>query len=115
MGYNFAQLSRDDLSRYRLFFYGGNPVANTKSAIKHIRSSERKRQRNRVYRSRARTFIKRTRKLAAEGRLDEARETAQMAISTLDRAAGKGIIHPNNAARRKSRLMRMLAAAEQAE
>jgi len=90
-------------------------LANTKSAIKRIRSSERKRQRNQVYRSRARTYIKQTRALVGEGRLDEARETAQKAISTLDKAAIKGIIHPNNAARRKSRLMRMIAAAEQAE
>lgn len=88
-------------------------MANTKSAIKRIRSSERKRQRNRVYRTRARTYIKRTRALIGEGRLDEARAAAELAVSTLDRAAVKGIIHSNNAARRKSRLMRMLAAAEQ--
>jgi small subunit ribosomal protein S20 len=88
-------------------------VANTKSAIKRIRSSERKRQRNRVYRTRARTYIKRTRALISEGRLEEARAAAELAASTLDRAAVKGVIHENNAARRKSRLMRMLVAAEQ--
>lgn len=87
-------------------------MANTKSAIKRIRSSERKRERNRVYRSQTRTYIKRTRKLVAEGRLEEAREAAQLAASTLDRAASKGVIHRNNAARRKSRLMHLLAAAE---
>jgi small subunit ribosomal protein S20 len=87
-------------------------VANTKSAIKRIRSSERKRERNRVFRSRARTHIKRTRTLVQEGRLDEARESAHQAVVTLDKAAVKGIIHPRNAARRKSRLEKMLAAAE---
>jgi len=40
--------------------------------------------------------------------LEEAQATAHQAISTLDRAAVKGILHPNNAARRKSRLMRQL-------
>ena len=90
-------------------------MANTKSAIKRIRSSERKRKRNQVFRSQARTYIKNTRKLVKEGRLVDARETAQLAVSTLDKAAIKGIIHPNNAARRKSRLMRMLSAAEKAE
>ncbi len=87
-------------------------MANTKSAIKRIRSSERKRQRNRIYRTRARTYVKRTRALISEGRLDEARAAAELAVSTLDRAASKGVIHANNAARRKSRLMRMLVAAE---
>lgn len=87
-------------------------MANTKSAIKRIRSSEKKRERNRLFRTRARTYIKKTRSLAHEGRLDEARESAQLAISTLDKAASKGIIHPGNAARRKSRLEKMLAAAE---
>jgi small subunit ribosomal protein S20 len=90
-------------------------VANTKSAIKRIRSSERKRQRNRIFRSRARTYIKKTRSLVNEGRLDEAKETAQSAISTLDKAAIKGIIHKNNAARRKSRLLHLIATAEESK
>ena len=88
-------------------------MANTKSAIKRIRSSQHKRERNRVFRTRARTYIKRTRKLVAEERFDEAREAALLASSTLDRAASKGIIHKNNAARRKSRLMHLIAQAEQ--
>lgn len=90
-------------------------MANTKSALKRIRSSERKRLRNRVFRSRARTHIRQARKLIDEGRTEEARAAAQQAVSTLDKAASKGIIHRKNAARRKSRLMRMLSAAEQAD
>ncbi len=97
------------------FFFGGNPVANTQSAIKRIRSSGRKRLRNQLYRSRARTFIKQARVLADEGNVEEARAAAEQAITTLDKAAVRGIIHRNNAARRKSRLMRMLANAEQAD
>lgn len=86
-------------------------MANTASAEKRIRSSRRKRERNRVLRSRARTHIKNTKKLIAEGKIEEAREMARLAISVLDKAASKGVIHKNNAARRKSRLMRMLTRA----
>ncbi len=83
-------------------------MAHTRSAIKRIRQNARRRKRNQRFRSAARTYIKKTRRLIAEGRLDEAQETAHQAISTLDRAAVKGILHPNNAARRKSRLMHYL-------
>ncbi|MFQ6014881.1 MAG: 30S ribosomal protein S20 [Anaerolineae bacterium] len=83
-------------------------MANTASAKKRIRSSEKRRQRNRVYRSRVGTFIKKVNALIAEGKLAEAEEIAQQAVSALDRAAVKGIIHKNNAARRKSRLMKRL-------
>ena len=83
-------------------------MANTRSAIKRIRSSAKKRERNRVFRGQARTFVNRTRQLIAEGKIEEAREQAQLAISALDKAAEKGIIHKNKAARSKSRLMRRL-------
>ena len=83
-------------------------MANTKSAMKRIRSSAKKRERNQVFRSRARTFVKKTRRLIAEGKMDEARQEAQLAISALDKAAEKGVIHKNKAARSKSRLMRSL-------
>ena len=83
-------------------------MANTKSAIKRIRQTERKRKVNQVYRTRARTFVKKTRSLIAAGRLDEAEQMARQAASALDKAAQKGIIHQNNAARRKGRLMSQL-------
>lgn len=89
-------------------------MANTKSAIKRLRSAERRRQRNQVYRGRARTTIKKARRLMEESRLEEAREAVSVAISALDKAAEKGIIHKNNAARRKSRLMRRLNQIERA-
>jgi small subunit ribosomal protein S20 len=82
-------------------------LANTQSAIKAIRSSERKRVHNRMYRSRARTYVRRARTLIEEGRMEEAREAVRQAASALDRAAQNGVIHQNNAARRKSRLMQM--------
>lgn len=89
-------------------------MANTRSAQKRARQSEKRRLRNRVYRSRARTFIKKTRRLIEEGRLEEAEAMALQAIRALDKAASKGIIHKNNAARRKSRLMRYLNRAKAA-
>jgi small subunit ribosomal protein S20 len=61
-----------------------------------------------VFRSRARTYVNKTRKLIAEGKIEEAREEAQLAIVALDKAAAKGIIHRNKAARSKSRLMKRL-------
>jgi len=83
-------------------------LANIRSAIKRIRSSARKRERNQVFRSRARTYVNKTRRLIAEGKIEEAREQAQLAIVALDKAAAKGIIHRNKAARSKSRLMKRL-------
>ena len=83
-------------------------MANTRSAMKQIRSSARKREHNRVFRSRARTLVNKTRRLVAEGKIEEAREAAQLAIVALDKAAQKGVIHKNKAARSKSRLMKRL-------
>ncbi len=83
-------------------------MANIRSAIKRIRSSARKRERNQVFRSRARTYVNKARKLIAEGKIEEAREEVQLAIVALDKAAAKGIIHRNKAARSKSRLMKRL-------
>jgi small subunit ribosomal protein S20 len=76
--------------------------------MKRMRQAERKRERNQRFRSAVRTYIKKTRRLIAEGKLEEAQKVAQKAVSTLDRAAAKGILHHNNVARRKSRLMRQL-------
>jgi len=90
-------------------------LANTQSAIKRIRSSERKRKINQVHRSRARTYLKRARQLIARGDFDEAEAMAQQAASALDKAAQKGIIHKNRAARSKSRLMKQLQQAKQQE
>ena len=90
-------------------------MANTASAKKRIRSSARKRERNRHYRTAARTYIKRTRQLINSGDLEQADEVARKAVSTLDKAARKGILHPNNVSRRKSRLLSQLAAAKEAQ
>jgi len=83
-------------------------VANIKSAIKEIRASERRRKVNQMHRSRARTQVKQTRILIEDGELAEAQAMLNQAASALDKAAKKGALHPNTAARRKSRLMKAL-------
>jgi small subunit ribosomal protein S20 len=90
-------------------------LANTKSAIKNIRKSERRREHNMVFRSRARTLVKKTRLLVEAGDLEQAQETALLAGKALDKAARARVIHKNNAARRKSRLMKHLNQALQAQ
>jgi small subunit ribosomal protein S20 len=89
-------------------------LANTKSAIKRLRSAERRRLRNRIYRGRARTAVRKARHLIEVGQFEEAREAVHTAAIALDKAAAKGIIHKNNAARRKSRLMQRLNQMEHA-
>lgn len=81
-------------------------MANTKSALKRIRIAEKRRERNTSYNSRVKTMLKKAEQTIASGTADVAVITA--AISTLDKAANKGVIHKNNAARRKSRLMKKI-------
>lgn len=64
--------------------------------------------RNRRVRTETRTFIKRARTQIEAGALEEAEKSVAQAINALDKAAQKGIVHRNNAARRKSRLMQKL-------
>jgi small subunit ribosomal protein S20 len=80
-------------------------LANNKSAEKRIRVNERRRLRNRPYRSAARTYVKKALIAIQGGDPEAAARAVGDAISMLDRVAGKGVIHKNNAARRKSRLM----------
>ena len=81
-------------------------MANNKSAKKRIRVAETQRQRNKPYRTAARTFVKKA-QTAIDGADANAAATAVGdAISVLDRVASKGVIHKANAARRKSRLMK---------
>ncbi len=82
-------------------------MANMKSAEKRNRQSEKRAAANRVYRSAARTAIKRARLAVAAGDPD-AVELVRSAEVALSRAATKGVIHKNNAARRTSRLMQAL-------
>ena len=82
-------------------------LANIKSSIKRVRSSQRKAAYNLVVRSKAKTYVKKARQLIAAGQIDEAQAAVQSAVKALDKAAQKGVVHKNNAARRKSRLVKL--------
>lgn len=92
----------------------GVSLANTKSAIKMIRVSERRRRTNQPIRSELKTLIKTARTEIDGGHFDAAQGDVREAVSALDKAANKGAIHRNAASRRKSRLMKRLAKAEKA-
>ncbi len=85
-------------------------MPNTSSAIKRMRQEERRRAHNRSVKSQVRTEVTKARVAITSSSIDaEAAEDAvRAAVSELDRAAKKGVIHKNNAARRKSRLMKQL-------
>jgi small subunit ribosomal protein S20 len=87
-------------------------LANIKSQIKRNKQNEKRRLRNRVFRGSARTAVRDARVAIEGGEAPASKEAVQAAISRLDKAAEKGAIHKNNAARRKSRLMKALAALE---
>ena len=87
-------------------------MANIKSAIKRNKQNEKRRNRNRIFRGRARTAVKKARLDLVGTDTDVARQSTMEAVSALDKAAEKGVLHKNNAARRKSRLMRRMAALE---
>ena len=84
----------------------------TKSAQKQMRVAERRELRNKSIRSQCKTTITKAERLIFSGELEPAQKAVLVAISSLDKAAEKGVIHPNNAARRKSRLMKKLNEAQ---
>jgi small subunit ribosomal protein S20 len=87
-------------------------LANIKSQIKRNRQNEKKRLRNRVVRGKTRTLVAKAKTAIGTGEKDTTAEIVKMAIVALDKAAQQGVIHKNNAARRKGRLMKRLASLE---
>lgn len=87
-------------------------LANIKSAIKRNKQNEKRRQKNRVFRGQARTSVKKARVAIESANKEETQAKVLEAVKALDKAASKGIIHKNNAARRKSRLMKQIVALE---
>jgi small subunit ribosomal protein S20 len=77
-----------------------------------MRAGKKRRLRNKMTRSLCKSRITKAEGLIVEGKLEESKEAVVTAISSLDKAAEKGIIHPNNAARRKSRLAKKLNQAQ---
>jgi small subunit ribosomal protein S20 len=84
-------------------------MANIKSQIKRNKQNEVRHQRNKAVRSELKTRTKNAVTAAVAGAPDT-EERLRMAIKRIDKAAAKGVIHANQAARRKSRLMRTVNA-----
>ncbi|HVB62457.1 MAG TPA: 30S ribosomal protein S20 [Ktedonobacteraceae bacterium] len=84
-------------------------MPNNASAKKRMRQEEKRRLHNRSVKSSVKTYITKARVAIDDGEnREEAQEAVRHAVSELDRAAKKGVLHRNNAARRKSRLMKRL-------
>jgi small subunit ribosomal protein S20 len=83
-------------------------LANIKSQIKRNKQNQKRRMRNRVYRGTARTYVRKAEAAIKVGDAQASQEETLKAIKALDKAASKGVIHKNNAARRKSRLVKKL-------
>ena len=86
-------------------------MANIKSQMKRNRQNERRRLRNKAVRSEVRTRVKHAVAAAESGEDATTAESLRLAVKRLDHAAAKGVIHKNQAANRKSRLMKRLAQA----
>jgi small subunit ribosomal protein S20 len=86
-------------------------MPNNPSAEKRMRQEQKRRLHNRSVKSIVKTQITRARQaINSDTSVEAAEEAVRAAVSELDRAAKKGVIHRNNAARRKSRLMKQLNA-----
>jgi small subunit ribosomal protein S20 len=83
-------------------------LANIKSQIKRNRQNKKRRDLNRVFRGRARTALRKARVAIESGNLEEAKKATLAATKALDKAAAKGVIHKNKAARQISRLTQQM-------
>ncbi len=90
-------------------------MATHKSALKRHRQSLARRERNRQVKGGIRKGTKRVYTAVEAGDIESAQEWLQVTIKRLDKAAEKGVIHKNNAARRKSRLTRLVNRAAAAQ
>jgi len=85
-------------------------VANHKSALKRARQNVVRRERNKTVKTRVKNVVKEVRQTAAEAAGDAAQTKLREAKSIIDKAAAKGVIHKRTAARKISRLSRMINA-----
>ena len=86
-------------------------LAHSSSARKRVRVNQKRGLHNKSLRSQYRTYVSKAEKLIDAGDLDAADEAVKQAIGILDKTARKRVLHPNNAARRKSQLAKKLNAA----
>jgi len=83
-------------------------MPNTKSAKKRLKQNKEHRARNRSVRSNMRTHIRKVREAVAAGNIEEAEQVYRLTAKRLDRAGSSRLIHPNKAARLKSRLQKLI-------
>lgn len=84
-------------------------MANTKQQRKRVRIARRQRLENLRYKSSIKTYFRRLTESIKTGDSDAAAKTAKKLTSTIDKAAARNAIHDNNAARKKSRVARLLS------
>lgn len=87
-------------------------MANTKSAIKHVRKTERRSEHNRGIKTRLKTLSRKVKGAEASGNKEEAKKTAVEFVSALDKAAKSGIIHANVARRHKASCAHLIFGSE---
>lgn len=85
-------------------------MANIKSQKKRIKTNEKRRIRNKAYKSELKTLVRKTREAIAAGDAETAESELRIAGRKLDKAVSKGVIHKNQAANRKSKLAKQVAA-----
>lgn len=85
-------------------------MANLRSSKKDLKRSEKSRAVNQGVRTSLKTFVKKTRQAVASGDAPTTAEALKTAMKAIDKAAQRGIIHKNQAARRKSRIAKLAAA-----
>jgi small subunit ribosomal protein S20 len=86
-------------------------MPNTPSAIKRLKQSQKRRMRNRIAKKLIKTYSKRALAAASAGQKEQAEQDFRTAVKKIDKAGARRILHPNTAARRKSRLARDYRAA----
>ncbi len=90
------------------------PVKKNLSAIKRARQSEKRKERNKIERSKVKSAVKAVEGIGKDAKVEEARGILLSAVKTISSARSKGIIHRNNAARKISRLTRKVNALSKA-
>ncbi|MCR4607112.1 MAG: 30S ribosomal protein S20 [Oscillospiraceae bacterium] len=83
-------------------------MANIKSSAKRDEKSKELRAKNRAAKTELKTMVKKFDAAVVEGNKDEAVNAYKVAVKTVDSAAGKGLLHKNNAARKKSAMTKKL-------
>ena len=84
-------------------------MANIKSQLKRIKTNEKAHERNKAVKSELKTVIRLTKQAVASGDKEKASAALTVAAKKLDKAASKGVIHKNQAANRKSAIMKKAA------